>query len=351
MHSESNTPPCAPSPVVADVTWDDEVVRLGGERTGDNWPLTWADDGLLYTSYADGNGFSEGPVNYTLAFATVSGVPPDHSGRDFRSDADLPVGWGKQGIKASGLLMVGGVLYLWVRNDMVDGDWRHSRLAASTDHGRHWTWADWHFSDTFGCPEFVQYGPNYAGARDRYVYVVSQSGNSAYEFDPGVVMARVPAGQVMQRAAYQFYAGLDAGGAPTWSPDIGRRQLAFADPRGVQRIGLTYNAALGRYLLVSAHSDDQGSTHTPALGVFDAPEPWGPWTTVYYDDHWSGPAGERRWMIHHKFPTAWMSADGRTLWLAFSGEYRPGGQDYCLLARRATLTLRTEDEGRATEDE
>jgi hypothetical protein len=338
MHNSSNkASPYPPSPVITGLAWDDGIVRLGGERTGDNWPLTWGDDGLLYTSYADGNGFEEGPVNYTLAFATVSGVPPEHSARDFRSEADIPVGWGKQGIKASGLLMVGGVLYLWVRNYVVDGDWRHSRLASSADRGRTWTWADWYFSDTFGCPEFVQYGPNYAGARDGYVYVVSQSGNSAYEFDPGVVMARVPTGQVMQRGAYQFFAGLDAGGEPTWSLDVQRRQSILADPRGVQRIGLTYNAGLGRYLLVTAHGDSTGSTHTPSLGVFDAPEPWGPWTTAYYDDGWASPPEEGRWMIHHKFPTAWMSADGCTLWLAFSGQYKPGGQDYCLLARKATL--------------
>jgi hypothetical protein len=127
----------------------------------------------------------------------------------------------------------------------------------------------------------------------------------------------------------------------------------FTDPRGVQRIGLTYNANLRccprlrnsaglctnagveRYVLVTAHDDGSGATHTPALGVFDAPEPWGPWTTVYYDDRWSTDG----WMIHHKFPTAWMSADGRTMWLAFSGKYVPGGQDYCLLARKATLTV------------
>lgn len=331
--------PYPPSKVITGLAWDDEIVRLGGERTGDNWPLTWGDDGLLYTSYADGNGFSEGPINYTLAFATVSGVPPHHSARDFHSDIDTPVGWGKQGIKASGLLMAGGVLYLWVRNYIVDGDWRHSRLAQSTDHGRTWTWAEWHFGDTFGCPEFVQYGPDYAGARDEYAYVVSQSGDSAYEFDPGVVMARVPLGQVMERAAYEFYAGLDASGEPAWSVDLADRQFTFADARGVQRIGLTYNAGLGRYLLVSAHGDGQGSTHTPALGVFDAPEPWGPWTTVYDEDLWSSPPEVGRWMIHHKFPTAWMSADGRTLWLAFSGQYKPGGQDYCLLARKASLQM------------
>jgi hypothetical protein len=55
---------------------------------------------------------------------------------------------------------------------------------------------------------------------------------------------------------------------------------------------------------------------------------------VYYDDAWAD-----GWMIHHKFPTAWMSDDGLRMWLAFSGQYRPGGTDYCLLLREAVLTL------------
>ena len=231
--------------------------------------------------------------------------------------------------------MVDGVLYLWVRNYRVDGDWRHARLAWSEDHGRTWTWADWHFSETFGCPEFVQFGPNYRDARDDYVYVVSQAGNDAYAFDQDIVMARVARERVRDRGVYEFYVRSSAGGYPRWSPDIDRRRPIFSDPRGTQRIAMAHNRALERYLLTTAHDDGSGATHTPALGVFDAPEPWGPWTTVYYSDTWSSEG----WMIHHKFPTAWMSADGRTMWLAFSGEYTPGGQNYCLLARKATLTV------------
>jgi hypothetical protein len=321
--------PYPPSRVIVNLTWDDEIVRLGGERAGDNWPMTWGDDGLLYTAYGDGNGFGPRAANYTLAFATVSGKPPTHSARDLPTDIDTPVGWGKEGIKASGLLMVDGVLYLFVRNYKVDGDWRHARLAWSDDHGQTWTWAGWHFTETFGCPEFVQFGPDYRGTRDSYVYVISQDGDSAYAFDPDIVMARVPRGSVHRRDAYEFYAG-----ASGWSPDIGQRQPIFTDPKGTQRIAITHNRALGRYILTMAHDDGSGATHTPALGVFDAPEPWGPWTTVYYSDCWA-----ERWMIHHKFPTAWMSEDGREMWLAFSGQYRPGGDDYCLLACKATLTV------------
>ncbi len=336
--NESRPSPYPPSEWVGGLTWG-EVLRFGGERAGDNWPIAWVHGARgpgahCLTSYGDGNGFGPRAHNYTLAFATLQGAPPELVPADLSTDIDTPVGWGKEGIKASGLLMVNDVLYLFVRNYVVGDDWRHSRLAVSMDQGRTWTWVDWHFTESFGCPEFVQYGPNYAQARDGYVYVVSQDGRSAYDFDPGVVLARVPGRLVMHREAYEFFAGYSRDGLVSWDADITKRQAMFSDPAGTQRVGLTYNAGLRRYFLTTAHSDGSGATHTPALGVFDAPEPWGPWTTVYYADQWAD-----GWMIHHKFPPAWMSADGLTMWLAYSGEYRPGGIDYCLLTRKATLTM------------
>ena len=115
------------------------------------------------------------------------------------------------------------------------------------------------------------------------------------------------------------------------------------------RPSLSYNSALKRYLWVQVlpgAASRQGRTRDKdprfrgGFGIYDSPEPWGPWTTVYYNDQWSADQGaDSGWTIHHKFPTAWMSKDGRTLWLAFSGEYKPGGQNYCLLARKATLTV------------
>ena len=38
--------PYPPSQMIAGLAWDDEVVRLGGERAGDNWPLAWGGDEL-----------------------------------------------------------------------------------------------------------------------------------------------------------------------------------------------------------------------------------------------------------------------------------------------------------------
>ena len=335
--------PYPPSRAVTKLVWDSEIVRLGGERAGDNWPMTWGDDDLLYSALGDGYGFGPRSADYTLAFATISGNPPDHTAHDVPSNIDTLVGWGKDGIKASGMLMVDGLLHLFVRNYVVGDDWRHSRLARSEDHGRTWAWADWHFSEAFGCPEFVQFGPDYACARDTYVYIVSQDGNSAYDLDPDIAMARMRKDQIGNREAYEFYAGSGAdGGAtpirtgttPMWTGDITHRRPIFSDPKGTQRIAITYNRPLRRYFLVTAHAVPSGIPHTPALGVFDAPEPWGPWTTVYYRDDWA-----HDWMIHHKFPTKWMSDDGKTMWLVFSGEWKEGGTDYCLLTRRARLSL------------
>ena len=284
------------------------MVKIGPD-SGDNWPITWGDDDILYTSYGDGKGFAD-RAKLSLGFALIQGAVPRLAVKDLPSDADTPMGGGNRAIKASGLLMVDRVLYMFVRNYRVNDDFRQARLAWSQDRGRHWRWADWHFAGTFGCPEFVQFGPNYAGARDGFVYVVSQANDSAYGYSPDIVMARVPKAKVADRAAWEFFTGLDDGGRPSWNRDIGARKPIFTDPQGTQRVAITYNAARRRYFLTTSHRD-ANQTHTAALGVFDAPEPWGPWTTVYYDDHWSG---EFR-TYHHKFPTKFMSADGKTMWL------------------------------------
>lgn len=329
--------PYPQSKVISKLTWDTNVVRVGSgnsgrEGPGDNWPITWADDGDLYTSYGDGQGFKKLPNHYlTLGFARISGEPPALTAADLVSDADTPAGGGRNGIKSSGMLMVDRTLWMFVRNFKVDDDYRHSKLAWSTNYAKNWTWADWHFSNTFGCPEFVQFGPNYRGARDEFVYVASQANDDAYEFSPDLVMARVPRAKLADRGAYLFFSGFDAKSTPTWSADIAARKPIFTDARGTQRISLTYNAAIQCYILTTAHRVGEGP-HNGSLGVFDAPEPWGPWTTVYYDDRWSG--DDRTY--HHKFPTKWMGADGKTMWLLYSGL---GANNYAFCLKKATIEL------------
>ncbi len=73
------------------------------------------------------------------------------------------------------MLMVDGVLYMLVRNT------GNSQLAWSVDHGESWTWCGWKFKAGFGAPTFLNFGRNYAGAPDKFVYIYSHDSDSAYE--------------------------------------------------------------------------------------------------------------------------------------------------------------------------
>jgi hypothetical protein len=81
----------------------------------------------------------------------------------------------------------------------------------------------------------------------------------------------------------------------------------FAYPANCQRVDVVYDAGIGRYLMAL------GYDHTGGWGLFDAPEPWGPWTTVLH----------RQWDVAnthgYRLPAKWISRDGLTLTLVFSG--------------------------------
>ncbi|KPJ58523.1 MAG: hypothetical protein AMS15_08185, partial [Planctomycetes bacterium DG_23] len=284
-----------------------DIVRKG--EGSDNWPLTWADDDNLYTAYGDGWGFKpKVPEKLSLGFGKVIGTPPDFSGENIRSSSGERKGQGRAGIKASGILAVDGTLYLWVRNA------GNSQLAWSSDYGQGWTWSDWKFTESFGCPTFLNFGKNYAGARDGYVYIYSQDSDSAYIPADGMVLARVPQEEITSRGAYEFFKGFDAEGKPLWSKDIHQRGAVFTRAGMCYRSGISYNAGLKRYLWCQIHPGGD-TRYSGGFSIYDAPKPWGPWTTVYSAEQWDVGPGETS-----SFPPKWMSTDGKICHLVFSGD-------------------------------
>jgi CubicO group peptidase (beta-lactamase class C family) len=324
VNTPSVSAPYPPSPVVTGIQWAPRATIVRLADGSDNWPLTWADDGDLYGAYGDGNGFAPfTEAKLSLGLARISGGPANPQGRNLRSPDAEQFGAGRDGIKASGLLMVDGVFYLWARNAA------NARLAWSRDHGQTWTWADWRFTTSFGCPTFLNFGKNHAGARDRFVYMVSPDTNTAYEPADRMVMARAPQTRLTDRASYEFFTGLDTHGAPQWTRAIVSRGPVFTHPGRCYRSGITYNAPLRRYLwyqVLPESRDPRGPRFQGGFGLYDAPEPWGPWTTVAFTNDWDVGPGDTG-----SFPTKWMSADGRTIHLVFSG-------DDAFSVRQATLT-------------
>src|SRR5688572_5958373 len=127
-------PAYPPSAVIAGIDWAaaDTIVRQA--KDGDNWPLTWADDDALYTTWGDGTGFPPRvEKKLSMGFARVTGSPADFKGTNVRSDAEQ-LGEGRKGKKGWGLLSVGGTLYLWVGH--ADQKGGAAQLAWSKDHAK-----------------------------------------------------------------------------------------------------------------------------------------------------------------------------------------------------------------------
>jgi len=307
----AQTAPYSPSPVIESISWDFNGLTRAAIGS-DLFPLTWSDDDNLYTSWGDGWGFGGLATKQLLGVSRLSGGPTDYVATDL---------WTEVGKSNGGIISIDGALYLYVQEQNV---WTRAKLWKSTDHGLNWADLGWIFDEpggAFASPGLIQFGQDYQGARDTFVYGYNHAG-----FTDGLGLFRVPKDQLGVRSAYEFVAGLDASDNPIWSFDINDRQPVFTDPNGVRwGVNAMYHPVLGRYLITVRHDDTGG------WGIFDAPEPWGPWTTVAYYGNWIDSTTKFTFV----FPEKWMSVDGKTMWMVFSGT----GVYDSFNVIRATLTL------------
>ena len=329
--SASAGPPYPPSPVIEKIVWApaDTIVRRASGS--DNLPVTWADDDAMYITWGDGWGFEpKVPKKLSMGFARIVGGPDNFKGINVRS-ASEQLGGGRSGKKGWGLISVDGVLYLWMGH--ADRKGGQAQLAWSRDHAKTWTFADWKFPQ-FGLMGFVNFGKNNKWARDDYVYSYSHNGPLADTPADHFILMCVPKNRITERRAWEFFERIDRDGKPVWAADIRKRGAVFRHKDGCLRSAMTYCAPLRRYLWwqhvpAPKGSRDRGDTRFEGgFGIYDAPEPWGPWTTAFYTEKWDVGPGE-----HGDFPTKWMSKDGRELYLVFSGEDS-------FSVRKATLRLR-----------
>jgi predicted amidohydrolase YtcJ len=329
-------PPYAPSPVISGVTFDWSTHKRHAQGS-DNFQLTWGADDHQYGAWGDGGGFggtnSDGRVS--LGVARIEGSWDNYRG--------VNVWGGKNAVnpanvdgKSWGMISVGGVLYMWVSpGSPLAIMQREVRLYSSKDFGANWTPAPWAFTreDDLTIPTICQFGKDYSGARDGYVYhyfIHPRDETSDSGQRPGTIyLARSPKDRLLDRGAYEFYAGQG------WSSDVTRKQPVFEDRHnGVGWVmSVSYNAGLKRYLLMTDHTiSNRGN-----LGIFDAPEPWGPWTTALFLNEADGSNFGTGHVEPNTFfwnmPTKWQSADGRDFTLVFTGSGRGRDNDSFNLIR------------------
>jgi hypothetical protein len=308
--------PYPPSPVIASVTFDGDtlITRAPGS---DNWPLTWAADGHQYTTWGDGGGFggSNGDGRVSLGVARVEGDANNYTGINLWGGKKAPTP-AKFGGKSYGIFALGDDLYMWVSPGSGHENNTEARLAWSVDKGHTWQRADWAFTeaDRLIVPTFCQFGRGYTGARDDFVYMYAtrlQTVKADIQRPGNVDVLRVPRTRLRERAAYEIFAGFDDTGTPQWSHDFENREATLTDPSGLHRVSATWNPGLQRYLLCAEHS--QG--YKGNLAIFDAPEPWGPWTTVAYTNNWRDYSQSFFWCL----PAKWLSTEGTDFTMVFTG--------------------------------
>ncbi len=311
-----------PSPVIAGIRFDTDHLRRAAPGS-DLWPITWSDDDQLYSSWGDGGGFggtdSDGRV--AIGIAEITGQGDHWNGINILGGRKPVYGPTPFPGKSNGILSIDGILYLHV---IEQGKWWRAKIGRSADRGQTWKFNEgafdptaWDFSEpdgAFSDMTFLNFGRDYAGARDNFVYVYSQDhrrkpDGAMADITDSVALFRVPKDRLMNHGAYEYFAGLN-GSQPTWARDIRKRSPVFGLP---QRIGFAvrvdYNPALRRYFLTTFHRWD-GS-----WGIYDSSEPWGPWSTIATFDQWL----DSKPKFGFTFPQKWMSADGTTMYMVFSG--------------------------------
>jgi hypothetical protein len=312
--------------------WSTHIRKAIGS---DNWPITWSGDDHQYTAWGDGGGFggTNDKGRVSLGFARVEGGYDNYRG--------FNVWGGKNGKnparfegKSNGIISIDGVLYAWVSpGSSVDG-YEEARMYRSEEHAATWTPANWKFerADGLAFPTILNFGKDYEGSRDDYVYhyfielqdptqSVSLSEWNSLERHNSIALARSHKINVQaSKSSYKFFAGMDKSGQPFWTSNISLRQPVFSDPNGVGfNVSVSYNSGLRRYILATEH----GEGFKGNLGLFEAPEPWGPWKTITYlnnsEGNQFGSGVIDSDTFFWNFSNKWLSADGKDFTLIFSG--------------------------------
>lgn len=323
--------PYPSSAVITGISFDMETLRVLAPGS-DNWVVTWADDDHQYASWGDGGGFngtnSDGRVS--MGIGRIEGGRNNYQGFNVwgGKNAENPAQF--KG-KSYGIVSIDGVLYMWRTGDGSDGSaFNVQNLYQSTDHSSTWVAtgvsyrkSDFSGSNGFFAPTFLQFGKDFQGARDDFVYIYApeNKGNNWNVQTPGeIALIRMPKDSITVRSSYEYFEGQNANGDPLWSSDVNDRIPVFLDAiNGVMRTSVSYNAGLKRYMLITQQVDrfKSGNGH---IGIYDAPEPWGPWTTVLFENAWAIGLQKGSKTVYWNFSNKWLGAEGGKFVLVYTGD-------------------------------
>ncbi|NND04969.1 MAG: hypothetical protein HKN87_01195 [Saprospiraceae bacterium] len=315
----AQNPPYPASQKIREVTFDTSTVLTFGSGS-DQWPMTWSSDGTLVASWGDGygwNGTAKTTRKRSIGVSKISGFPPSLTAED-----TWGAGMGQSFGKPDALVAVHDVIHMfWVNGDSKYDD--DSYAAVSYDQGLTWTLGtDRIFSNLpagFRVRGICQFGKANSRAMDGYLYIYF-----GYNRHPDLYLARVDQQHIFEEDAYEWFTHLNGDGSASWHKSHHRKSAVFHDNQAyLWHISAFLHPDFNRIVLCKPHYDFDDDRMTPfapkstmsGLGIFDAPYPWGPWSTIYYENKFLDDHVKFNYMIPGKF----LGSEDHSFWMGWSG--------------------------------
>jgi len=398
---KSEPPVGCPFPPSKDLTGILFTGAVSDYRFADTWYPTWAADGNLYSPWTDGQVHGEGsdsngyrssspalggllepklgsartgqavmtgddPLHLTVkSLGTVAADPFPYGGRYPCGSLVYRGVWyyGTYCLSPYGLTRFGETNYNWPWLGPLVG------FRISRDLGKTWTETPhtpakplfgetgmWGHPVKIGAPHFVDFGKDMEHSPDAMAYLVAQGAelsdskprfeNLSWITADQVYLLRVkPTPETINDPqAYEFFAGHDMQGRPRWTKDFKSIKPLLEWNNNMGCVTATYVAPLKKFLMCVT---DGGNTcarmHTYIL---ESDQITGPWKLVTYMKNF----GEQAYFVN--IPSKFISADGRTAWLCYSGNFaldwngekiqsHPPGSHYGLVLQQIRLLNRS----------
>lgn len=325
---------CFPkSKVIHGIEWLSR--RIGypeAEIKGDTYPVTWAEDDAIYTSAGDPNW---GETFDGLDTERITGMP-----ENWKIEKTNPMndyrGWGGNGPKPTGMICVDGILYMAVQNllgaqrppfSVASQNGTDAQIVYSFNKGGFWTPSLQSIHTPmfpgykFGGPAFINHGKNNEYAKDDYVYAVS---SDQWDNGSNLRLGRVHKTKIMEAGCWEWVAAFDLKHQPVWTNDLEAAIPVLSMYKWLGAPEMVYHHTLDRYILFTwrLHGDFSPDSGTDLI-VMESKYPWGPFSLVYAEEYWEGKAFTP---YCPRLPLKWLSDDGITGWLLFSGSWGENGQ-------------------------
>ena len=337
--STRNITPFPRSQLIVGAYWTSPRYGPPKNQWGDILPTVWADDGKQYTMIDDGGAdVPETGGLWRQSLARITGTPPHiqihHVGNPF---APPPATYGQIAKNkalwtgplgpyySSGLLTADGIFYATQENNW---NWNANGpfmgltgIAYSVDRGQHWQSGGQAFPAPLGNLSWVIRGEG-GYFQDGWVYAIA----TEREFNASQMImgrARPDVSDLTNPAQWQWVSGWTTENGEPWP--VYSSSLAGAIPvlswgDHITYPQMAYDSPIHRYLLALTFSYGQ----TPPaiwrngsdLVILEAPHPWGPFSFVAHESFF-GPANGSG----AGFPVAWISRNGRDLWLKFAANF------------------------------